>query len=129
MERLDIDILGFSDVQWPSLGDIPISNGYLYYSGGNDPNHRYGVISHNIKTSLLHVTQYSEQIILLQLQAHSYKINLIHICAPTADKSEDELEGFYSHLEEVLKITTNRDVNIILGILMLKWGKALLRIL
>lgn len=44
MERMKINILGISDVQWPGSGKCNTSSGVLmYYSGTQDPKYRYGV--------------------------------------------------------------------------------------
>lgn len=118
MERMNIDILGISDTQWPGIGEIPVSNGYMYYSGSNDSKHKYGVaiiIRKELKKSVLHVMQYTERIILLKLKSYTHDINIIQIYAPTAEKDDEEIESFYQSLEEVLRTTKDRDVKIILG--------------
>ena len=43
MSRLNVDILGVSDVRWPGSGRCATSNGTFYYSGNNEPRHLYGV--------------------------------------------------------------------------------------
>ena len=40
MERMNIEILGISDVQWPDSGECPINDYHMYYSGSSDQHHR-----------------------------------------------------------------------------------------
>lgn len=43
MKRMNIDILGVSEMRWPNSGKYKINDYYLYYVGNNDSNHYNGV--------------------------------------------------------------------------------------
>ena len=68
MDRLNIDILGIGDVQWPDAGKIIIDNKIVYYSGSQDGLHRYGVgiiVSRNISQSVTSFSPYSNRILMI----------------------------------------------------------------
>lgn len=52
--------------------------------------------------------------ILIQLFIASFNVNIIRICALTADKSKQGLEDWYQDLE-ILKITKKHEVNLKIG--------------
>ena len=118
MERLNIDILGISDVQWPDSGKMKINNKTIYYSGSQDGSHSYGVgiiLNQNIDKAVVNFIPHSNRIILLQLNQNKPKINIIQVYAPTADKPESDIETFYEDLDNILKSIKTQDVTIIMG--------------
>lgn len=76
-----------------------------------------------IVRSILIVVRHSERIILIQLKSQNGKINRIKIYAPTAHKSNQELEGFYSDVNIVLRLTKKGVTTIIIGDSSAKLGK------
>lgn len=118
MERLKINMLGVSDVQWTGSGKCPTKNGTMYFSGNNNPNHRYGVaiiVDKVIDKSVIGFTPLSDRVMMLKLQASPTAVNVIQVYAPTADKSDQEIETFYEELREALQTTKNHELTIILG--------------
>lgn len=127
MTRLQIDILGISDTQWPNNGECAFEDGRFYYSGSDDGQpHRYGVgicVKKGIVGSILNVVRYSDRIIMIQLKSQNGKTNLIQIYAPTADKADQEIEEFYNGIDILLRTTKKADTTIILGDFNAKVGK------
>ncbi|XP_050497514.1 craniofacial development protein 2-like [Diabrotica virgifera virgifera] len=118
MQRLNIDILGISDTRWSSSGSFATNNGMIYFSGNNDPHHRYGVaivVSKKMMQSVINFTPVSDRVIFLQLHTKTVNLNIIQVYAPTAEKSDEEVEEFYKQINHVLKSIKARDVTIILG--------------
>lgn len=105
MQRLEISILGISDTRWKGSGQQPTTNGTIYYSGSEDSQHRYGVaiaVSHEINKSIINFIPVSNRNMLLQLQAHHCKVNIVQTYAPTADKSDEEIEEYYHELDNII---------------------------
>ena len=126
MDRLNIDILGIGDVQWPDAGKIIIDNKIVYYSGSQDGSHRYGVgiiVNRNISQSVTSFSPYSNRILMIQINTNDKKVNIIQVYAPTADKTDNEIESFYEDLDNILKSTKTQDVTIIMGDLNAKVGE------
>lgn len=53
--------------------------------------------------------------LLIQINTHPVKLNIMQIDAPTGDKPEEELEQFYDGLEGLLGDTHNQNMNIVMG--------------
>lgn len=117
MYRMKWDILGMSEVRWKGEGVIDTSNGNkLFYSGGDLTQHGVAILvaeeNKNMVKSFLPI---SERIMLIKLNGQPVDINLIQIYAPTADKSEEELEEFYADLKKVKKHMKEHEVNVYMG--------------
>ncbi|XP_039278804.1 craniofacial development protein 2-like [Nilaparvata lugens] len=126
MSRLSINILGISDVRWPGSGKCRTNNGVFYYSGIDDPNHRYGVgviIDKATNASVQSFTPYSERVMMLQIKTCTGHLNIIQIYAPTADSEEVEVKEFYAELETIIASTKKSDVTIVMGDFNAKVGK------
>ncbi|KAF2901854.1 hypothetical protein ILUMI_04329 [Ignelater luminosus] len=117
IERIDIDTLGISDVQWKGEGDFQTTNEHIYYFSAEDAEHRYrvtSIIKKEIKTKV-NVVQLSKRIVFLQLRTQRKNINLFQIYALRGDKCENEIEDLYHQLQEALRTIDNRDVTLLLG--------------
>ena len=56
-------------------------------------------------------------------------INIIQVYAPTSEKPDNEVEQFYGQIEQAIKLTKSNEINIILGDLNAKIGKAKWKVL
>ncbi|KAI5633447.1 hypothetical protein NE865_13855 [Phthorimaea operculella] len=110
MKRLQLDIIGLSEVRWKDNGRYDTEDAVLYYSGqpSSEEHHHYHGVGVLIKKELTrYVTNFvpvSERCILLQLSGQPFDVNIIQIYAPTTEKAEkdpDLLERFYSEEWEV----------------------------
>ena len=116
--RLKLDILGFSEVRWLGSGTQNTEEGIMYFSGGTDVNHRYGVavmVSSMVAKSVLDFIPISDRVMILRLQTSHRAMNIIQVHAPTADKDEEEIESFYNTLEEVMKLTRKGEITLVMG--------------
>ncbi|XP_030765278.1 craniofacial development protein 2-like [Sitophilus oryzae] len=118
MRRMQIDILGMSEVRWPGSGKQATNNGVIYYSGGTDTFHQYGtaiLVSKDIDRSVMEFIPFNDRVMLLKLQTTHRTLNIIQVYAPTNDKSDAEVEDFYSTLEEAMKLTKKGEINMVMG--------------
>ncbi|XP_013140606.1 PREDICTED: uncharacterized protein LOC106104958 [Papilio polytes] len=126
MIRLRIDILGISDVRWRGNGKYQIDEDHImYYSGTDDTSNKYGV-GIIVNTKSLNTTYSflpnSNRTMLLQLQAKPRNINIIQVYAPTTDGTDQEVQDFYSEVEQLLKLTKKHEVNLVMGDMNAKVG-------
>lgn len=106
MDRLGICILGVSEMRWPDSGKMKIGSKTVYYSGNDHKTHWNGVgliLTQNIEKSVINFVPHSDRMLLVQLKGSPIVVNLIQVYAPTADKSEDEVEQFYDDLQRLLQ--------------------------
>ena len=126
MRRMNLNILGVSEVRWPGTNQINIDEYTMYYVGNNDPQHYNGVAIILDQTSRKSVKKFvpiSDRIALIQIKAHPKHINIIQAYAPTAEKPEQEINLFYKDLKNLIKITKKNEVNIVMGDFNAKIGK------
>lgn len=117
MQRLNIKILGISEMRWRDSGKYQTSDATVFFSGSKTNNY-YGVaiiINKELTQAVTNFIPYSDRIIMVQLKAKPFNINLIQVYAPTENKDDNEIEDFYNQIKQIQKATKNNEVNIILG--------------
>ena len=97
MARLNVDILGISELQWSGMGEFNSGDHYIYYCGQESlrrngvaiiVNKRVGnaVLGHNLK---------NDRMISICFQGKPFNITVIQVYAPTSNAEEAEVEWFY----------------------------------
>ena len=115
MKRFRYDIVGISEVRWTGKGETP-SGDFIW--SGEESTHTRGVgllLSNQAKKALIGYNPISSRIITARFNASPFKITLIHVYAPTSSSSEDDIEAFYSDIDEVLSETDKKDFLILTG--------------
>ena len=118
MNRIQLDILGLSEVRWPNNGITNIMGKTFYYSGNTDSNHYNGIgmiLNSELSKAVTNFVPLSDRCMLLQIKGAPININLIQVYALTADKTPDELEQWYEDVEKLLSLTKKQDLNIVMG--------------
>ncbi|CAG4984092.1 unnamed protein product [Colias eurytheme] len=119
MNRMELDILGISDLRWYGSGTLKSGDATIYFSGSDDSrHHRCGVavlLRTKMQSCVRNFLPLSDRVMLIQLYAKPFNINIIQTYAPTADKSDELNERFYSQIEEALKLTKSNELTIVTG--------------
>lgn len=118
MRRLQVDILGICEMRWPGSGERNMEHHKIYYTGNTGKRHENGVgiiVNNNIQSAVIGCIRQSDRIIMLKLRGTLFNINIVQVYAPTAEKSEEEIEDFYSQIGIVMKNVKKRDVTIVMG--------------
>lgn len=126
MERLEIKIMGISEMRWPGSNYCDINKHRVYYSGTSNGQHQYGVgviVCKAVAESVTNFIPVSERIMLLQINAKPTQINIIQVYAPTTDHTDEEVEEFYSQIIDILEKLPKQDLNIVMGDFNSKIGK------
>ena len=116
MNRLKISALGLCEVRWTGTGQFQKDEKTISYSGGEQ--HQHGVALRLGKTfakSIQAVWPNNERILLVRLKASPVAINIIVAYAPTAVSEEEEIDSFYTDLDEVFAQCKRNEVNLIMG--------------
>ena len=90
MARVNIDILGISELKWTRMGDFNSDGHYIYYCG-QEPLRRNEVAPQSTKGSEM---QYLGVISL----GKPFSIKVIQVYAPTTNADEAEVEQVYEDL-------------------------------
>uniref|UniRef100_A0A8D8VTC7 Craniofacial development protein 2 n=1 Tax=Cacopsylla melanoneura TaxID=428564 RepID=A0A8D8VTC7_9HEMI len=118
MTKMNIDILGISEMRWTDAGQMTINEHKVIYSGKTDGNHELGVgfiLNKKLSQYVKNFIPISPRVILLQLNAKPIDINIIQVYAPTTDSNEEEVEALYLSIQEIIKRLKKEEITIIMG--------------
>ena len=113
MARVNIDILGISELKCAGMGEINSDKHFIYYCG-QESHRRSGValiVNKRVLNSVLGCSLRNNRMILLPFQGKSFSITVIQVCAPTTNAKEAEVEQFHEDLLEHQK----KDILFIIG--------------
>ena len=118
MKRMNIEILGISEMRWPNSGECLIDDHYIYYAGNDEVNHYNGVafiVNAQVQKTVKSFVPVSDRVAFLQFNSRPYNVNIIQVYAPTSDHSDEVVEAFYEQLQTALNLTKKSEVTIIMG--------------
>ena len=115
MARVNIDILGISELKWTGMGEFNSDDHYIYYCG-QESLRRNGVaimVSKRVRNAVLGCSLKNDRMISVCFQSKPFNITVIQVYAPTSNAEEAEVEWFYEDLQDLLELTPQKDVLII----------------
>ena len=114
MARVNIGILGISELKWTRMGEFNSDDHYIYYCG-QESLRRNGVTiivnkSPNVHSQQESIMQYWDAIskttmISVHFQGKPFNIRVIQVYAPTSNAKEAEIERVYEDLQDLLELT------------------------
>ena len=117
MARVNIDVLGISELKWTGLGEFNSDDHYIYYCG-QESLRRNGValrVNKRVWNAVLGCNLKNDRMISVQFQGKSFSITVIQVYALTSNTEKAEIEWFYEDLQDLLELTPQKDVLFILG--------------
>ena len=117
MERVNIDILGISELKWTGMGKFNSNDHYLYYCGQESLT-RNGVtliVNKRVQNAVLGCNLKNDRMISVCFQDTPFSITVIQVYASTSNAEEAEVEQFYEDLQDLLELTSKKDVFLIIG--------------
>ena len=114
---MNVDILGISELKWTGLGEFNSDDHYIYYCG-QESLRRNGVaimVNKRVQNAVLGCNLKNDRTISLRFQGKPFNITAIQVYAPTSNAEEAEVEWFYEDLQDLLKLTSKKDVLFIIG--------------
>ena len=115
MVRVNIDILGISELKWTGMGEFNSDDHYIYYCG-QESLRKNGVaimVNKRVRNAVLGCK--NDRMISVCFQGKLFNITVIQVYAPTCNAEEAELERFYEDLQDLLELTPKKDVFFIIG--------------
>ena len=110
MTRVNINILGITELRWTGMGEFNSDDHYIYYCG-QESLRRNGVpiiVNRRVQNAVLGCSLKKDRMI--SLQGKPFNIMVIQAYAPTSNTEEAEVEQFYEDLQDLLEITPKKDV-------------------
>ena len=117
MARVNVDILGISELKWTGMGEFNSDDHYIYYSG-QESLRRNGVaimVNKRVQNAVLGCNIKNDRMITVRFQGKPFNITVIQVCAPTTNAEEIEVEWFYKYIQNLLELTPRKDVLFIIG--------------
>ena len=117
MARVNVNILGISELKWTGMGEFESDDHYIYYCG-QESLRRNGVaimVKKRFQNAVLGCNLKNDRMISVRFQGKSFNITVIQVYAPTRNAEETEVERFYEDLQGLLELTTKKDVFFIIG--------------
>ena len=117
MARVNVDILGISELKWTGMGEFNSNDHYIYYCGQESLT-RNGVaitVNKRVQNAVLGCNLKNDRMISVRFQGKPFNITVIQVCALTSNAEEAEVEQFYEDLQDFLELTPPKNVLFIMG--------------
>ena len=117
MARVNIDILGVSELRWTGTGEFNSDDHCIYYCG-QESLRRNGVaiiVNKRVRNVVLGCNLKNDRMISVCFQGKPFNITVIQVYALTSNAEEAEVEQFYEDLQDLLELTPTKDVLFIIG--------------
>ena len=110
--RVNINILGISELKWTGMGEFNSDDHYIYYCRQQSLR-RNGVaimVNKTVQNAVLGCHLKNDRMISVRFQDKPFNITGIQVYAPTSNAEEAEVEWFYEDLQDLLELTPTKDV-------------------
>ena len=117
MARVNMDILGISELKWTGMGEYNSDDHYIYYCG-QESLRRNGVairVNKRVQNAVLGCSLKNDRMISARFQGKPFSITVIQVYALASNSEEAEVEWFYEDLQDLLELTPKKDVLFIIG--------------
>ncbi|KAF7243568.1 Craniofacial development protein 2 [Varanus komodoensis] len=117
MTRLNIDILGTSELKWTGMGEFNSDDHQVYYCR-QESLRRNGVafiVNKRVGKAVLGYNLQNDRMISVRIQGKPFSITVVQVYASTTGAEEAEVDRSYEGLQHLLESTPKNDVLIIMG--------------
>ena len=110
MARVNINILGISELEWTGTGELNSDDHYIYYCGQESlrRNEVPIILNKRAQNAVLGYSLKNDRMISVCFQGKPFSITVIQVYAPTTDAEESEVEWFYEDLQHILNRYSER---------------------
>ena len=99
------------------MSEFNLNDHYLYYCG-LEFLRRKGIaiiVNKSVQNAILGCNFKNDRMISVPLQGKPFNISVIQVYAPTSNAEETEVEWLYEDLQDLLELTSTKDVLFIIG--------------
>ena len=117
MARVNVGVLGISELKWTRMGEFNSDDHYIYYCG-QESLRRSGVaimVNKKVCNAVLGCNLKNDRMISVRFQGKPFNITVIQAYAPTSNAEEADIEQFYEDLQDLLELTPKKDALFIIG--------------
>ena len=101
MARVNIDILGISELKWTGMGEFNSDDHYIYYCG-QESLRRNGVaiiVNKRVWNAVLGCNLKNDRMISVCFLGKPFNVTVIQVYVPASNAEEAEVEWFYEDLK------------------------------
>ena len=113
MARVNVDILGISELKRTRMGEFNLDDHYIYYCG-QESLRRNGVaimVNKRVRNAVLGCNLKNNRMISVCFQGEPFNITVIQVYAPTSNTEEAEVEEFYEDLQDLFAVYTLNQID------------------
>ena len=117
MAKVNVNILGISELRWTVMGEFNSNDHYIYYCG-QESLRRNGVaimVNKRVRNAVLGCNLKDNRMTSVHFQGKPFNIMVIQVYAPVSNAEEAEVEQVYEDLQDLLELTPPKDVLFIIG--------------
>ena len=117
MARVNVNILGISELKWTGMGEFNSHDHYIYYCG-QESLRRNGVaiiVNKRVQNEVVGCNLKNDRMISVHFQGKPFNIMVTQAYAPTSNGEEADVEWFYEDLQDLLELTPKEDILFIIG--------------
>ena len=106
MARVNVDILGISELKWTGVGEFNSHDHYIYYCRQESlrRNRVAIMVNKRVQNAVLGFNLKNDRMIFVHLQGKPFNIRVIQVYAKTSNAEETEVEWFYEDLQDLLEL-------------------------
>ena len=105
MARVNIDILGISELKWTGMGEFNSDYHYIYYCGQESLRRNGVMVNKRVQNAVIGCSLEKNRMISVHFQGKIFNITIIQVYVPTSNAEEAEVEQFYEDLQDLLELT------------------------
>ena len=97
MARVNVDIVGISELKWTGMGEFDSDDHYINYCG-QESLRRNGVaimVNRRVRNAVLGCNLKNDRMISVRFQSKPFNVTVIQVYAPISNAEEAEDERFY----------------------------------
>ena len=110
MARVNVNILGISELKWTGMGEFNSDDHYIYYCGQKSLR-RNGVaikVNKRVQNAVFGCNLKNDRMSSVRFQGIPFNITVIQVYAPTTNAKEAEVVQFDEDLQDVLRTSTQK---------------------
>ena len=110
MARVNVDILGISELRWTGMGEFNSDDHYIYYCGQESlrGNGVAIIVNKRVQNTVLGCNLKNDRMISVCVQGKPVNITVTQVYALTSNAEEAEVEWFYEDLQDLLEQTPKK---------------------
>ena len=115
--RVNINILGISELKWTGMVEFNSDDLYISYCG-QESLRRNGVaiiVKKRVRNAVLGCNLKNDRMISIRFKGKPFSITVIQVYAPNSNTEEADVEWFYEDLQDLLELTPQKDALFIIG--------------